>query len=169
MKTSSHIPAYYVVKSSVWTRHWKDTQKQFMRKKHKNVFVIYVVKSTVIKVLWKIIWQKPIFTFQKMTVSQNVINAKSLLIKWSNLTIIWSFVQVTPKILNANNVIKVSMTTLLTHTVAHSTKPSFMPKTNNQPPKKFLSVVLSWAKVVKYGKILTFKVNFLCQKISEYF
>ena len=24
-----------------------------------------------------------------------------------------------------------SMTTLLTHTVAHSTKPSFMPKTNN--------------------------------------
>ena len=28
------------------------------------------------------------------------------------------------------------MTTLLTHTVAHSTKPSFMPKTNNQPPKK---------------------------------
>ena len=31
-----------------------------------------------------------------------------------------------------------SMTTLLTHTVAHSTKPSFMPKTNNQPLKKFL-------------------------------
>ena len=28
------------------------------------------------------------------------------------------------------------MTTLLTHTVAHSTKPSFMPKTNNQPLKK---------------------------------
>ena len=42
-----------------------------------------------------------------------------------------------------------SMTTLLTHTVAHSTKPSFMPKTNNQPPKKFLSLALSWAKVVK--------------------
>ena len=36
-----------------------------------------------------------------------------------------------------------SMTTLLTHTVAHSTKPSFMPKTNNQPPKKFLSLALS--------------------------
>ena len=29
-----------------------------------------------------------------------------------------------------------SMTTLLTHTVAHSTKPSFRPKTNNQPLKK---------------------------------
>ena len=43
----------------------------------------------------------------------------------------------------------VSMTTLLTHTVAHSTKPSFMPKTNNQPPKKFLSLALSWAKLVK--------------------
>ena len=38
---------------------------------------------------------------------------------------------------------KVSMTTLLTHTVAHSTKPSFMPKTNNQPLKKFLSLSLS--------------------------
>ena len=62
-----------------------------------------------------------------------------------------------------------SMTTLLTHTVAHSTKPSFVPKTNNQPPKKFLSLALSWAKVVKNGKILTFKVNFLRQKISESF
>ena len=29
-----------------------------------------------------------------------------------------------------------SMTTLLMHTVAHFTKPSFMPKTNNQPPFK---------------------------------
>ena len=63
----------------------------------------------------------------------------------------------------------ISMTTLLTNTVAHSTKPSFMPKTDNQPPKKFLSLALSWAKVVKNGKILTFKVNFLCQKISESF
>ena len=59
-----------------------------------------------------------------------------------------------------------SMTTLLTHTVAHSTKPSFMPRTNNQPPKKFLSLAL---KVVKNGNILTFKVNFLCQKITESF
>ena len=41
------------------------------------------------------------------------------------------------------------MTTRLTHTVAHSTKPSFRPKTNNQPLKKFLSPGLSWAKVVK--------------------
>ena len=37
----------------------------------------------------------------------------------------------------------ISMTTLLTHTVAHSTKPSFRPKTNNQPLKKFLSLALS--------------------------
>ena len=36
-----------------------------------------------------------------------------------------------------------SMTTLLTHTVAHSTKPSFRPKTNNQPIKNFLSLALS--------------------------
>ena len=35
------------------------------------------------------------------------------------------------------------------HTAAHSTKPSFMPKTNNQTPKKFSSLALSWAKVVK--------------------
>ena len=64
---------------------------------------------------------------------------------------------------------EVSMTTLLTHTVAHSTKCSFMPKTNNQPPKNVLSLALSCTKVVKNGKILTFKVNFLCQKISESF
>ena len=36
-----------------------------------------------------------------------------------------------------------SMTTLLTHTVAHYTKPSFRPKTNNQLIKKFLSLSLS--------------------------
>ena len=65
--------------------------------------------------------------------------------------------------------LRVSMTTLLTHNFAHSTKPSFRPKTNNQPPKKFLSLALSCAKDVKNGKILTFKVNFLCQKISESF
>ena len=29
-----------------------------------------------------------------------------------------------------------SMTTLLTHTVAHSTEPSFGPKTNKQPQQK---------------------------------
>ena len=60
-------------------------------------------------------------------------------------------------------------TTLLTHTVAHSTKPSFMLKTNNQPHKKFLTLALSWAKVVKNGKTLTFKVNFLHQKLPESF
>ena len=36
-----------------------------------------------------------------------------------------------------------SMTSLLTHTVAHSTRPSFRPKTNNQPLKKFLSLKVS--------------------------
>ena len=62
-----------------------------------------------------------------------------------------------------------SMTQLLTHTVAHSTRPSFRPKTNNQPNKKFLSLAVTWVKVVKMCKILTFKVNFLCQKGSESF
>ena len=56
-----------------------------------------------------------------------------------------------------------SMTQLFTHSVAHSTRPSFRPKTNNQPFKKFLSLVVTWVKVVKMCQILTFKVNFLCQ------
>ena len=41
---------------------------------------------------------------------------------------------------------KGSMTQLLTHSVAHSTKPSSRPKTNNQPLKKFLGLVFSWSK-----------------------
>ena len=60
----------------------------------------------------------------------------------------------------------ISMTSLLAHTVAHSTRPSLRLKNNNQPHKKFLSLAVSWVKVVK---ILTFKVNFLCQKLSESF
>ena len=40
-------------------------------------------------------------------------------------------------------IIWVSMTSLLTHTVAHSTRPFFRPKTNNQPLKKFLSLAFS--------------------------
>ena len=56
-----------------------------------------------------------------------------------------------------------------THTVTHSTRPSFRPKINNQPLKKFLSLAVSWVEVGKYGKILTSKVNFLCQKLSESF
>ena len=62
-----------------------------------------------------------------------------------------------------------SMSSLLTHTVAYSTRPSFRPKINNQSLKKFSSLAVSWVKVVKNGKILTFKVNFLCQKLSESF
>ena len=36
-----------------------------------------------------------------------------------------------------------SMTSLLTHNVAYSTRPSFRPKTNNQPIQKFLSHAVS--------------------------
>ena len=61
------------------------------------------------------------------------------------------------------------MNSILTHTVAHSTMSWFGPKTNNQPLKKFLCFAVSWVKVVKNCKILTFKVNFLCQKLSESF
>ena len=42
-----------------------------------------------------------------------------------------------------------SMTSRLTHDVAHSTRHSFSPKTNNQPFKKFLSLPFSWVKVIK--------------------
>ena len=44
----------------------------------------------------------------------------------------------------------VSMTSLLTHTVAHSTRHSFRPKTNNQPLKKFLK--LSGLKIEVFQK-----------------
>ena len=63
----------------------------------------------------------------------------------------------------------VSMTQLLSHTIAHFTGPSFMLKANNQPYKKFLELAFSWVNIVKNCKILTFKVNFLCQKLSESF
>ena len=64
---------------------------------------------------------------------------------------------------------RVSMTSLLTHTVAHSTRPSFRPKTNNQTIKKYLSLAVSWVKVVKnctsFQKIKWFK-NWSFQKMS---
>ena len=52
-----------------------------------------------------------------------------------------------------------SMTSLLTHTVAYSTRSSFRPKTNKQPTKKCLSLTVTWVKVIKMCKILTFKVK----------
>jgi hypothetical protein len=42
-----------------------------------------------------------------------------------------------------NQFICTSMTSLLMHTVAHFTRPSFRPKTNNQPLKKYLSLAVS--------------------------
>ena len=79
----------------------------------------------------------------------------------------WNFYQ--NQQLNMHVPVSNSMSSILTHTVAHSTRPSYRPKVNNQPLKKFLSLAVSWVKVVKNGKILTFKVNFLCQKLSEPF
>ena len=46
----------------------------------------------------------------------------------------------------------ISMTSLLMHTVSHSTRPSYRPKTNNQPLKQCLSLSVSWVKVVKNTK-----------------
>ena len=45
-------------------------------------------------------------------------------------------------------------------------------KINKQPLKRFLSLTVSWVKTVKTGKILTFKVNCLCQtypNLSNFF
>ena len=42
-----------------------------------------------------------------------------------------------------------------------------MVKANNQPYKKALGLEYSWVNVVKNCKILSFKVNFLRQKLSE--
>ena len=61
------------------------------------------------------------------------------------------------------------MTSLLTHTVAHSSRSSFRPKTNNQPIEKFLILAVSSVKVVENGKILTFKHNFCKSKIIRIF
>ena len=49
----------------------------------------------------------------------------------------------------SSDIIVNSMTSLLMHNVAHSTKHSLRLKTNNQTLKKFLSLVFSWVKVVK--------------------
>jgi hypothetical protein len=57
----------------------------------------------------------------------------------------------------------------MTHIIAHFIGPSFMLKANNQPYKKVLDLAFSWVNMVKNCKILTFKVNFLCQKLSESF
>ena len=61
----------------------------------------------------------------------------------SKLFSLFSFLHVHPFFIVYPLEGQISMTTLLTHTVAHSTKPSFRPKTNNQPLKKFLGFVLS--------------------------
>ena len=60
-----------------------------------------------------------------------------------------------------------SMNSLLTHTVAHSTRPFFRPKTNNQPLKKFLSLAFSWVKLSKIvmSKIIWIFLFFLLKNI----
>ena len=57
-----------------------------------------------------------------------------------------------------------SMTSLLTYTVAHSTRPSYSPKVDNQPLKKFLSLVVSWVNDVKMAKFWLSKSIFYVKK-----
>ena len=63
----------------------------------------------------------------------------------------------------------INMTQLLLHTFAHFTGPSFRVKAKLLPNKIFLCLVKTCVKVVENCKILTFKVNFLHQKLSESF
>ena len=59
-----------------------------------------------------------------------------------------------------------SMTSLLTHTVAHFIRSSFRPKTNNQTLKKFLSLAVSWVKVVKFAKFWLSNIWVVSELIS---
>ena len=62
-----------------------------------------------------------------------------------------------------------SMTQLLSHTFAHLTGPSFILKAKLLPNKIVLGLTSTCIKVVENCKILTFKDNFLHQKLSESF
>ena len=62
-----------------------------------------------------------------------------------------------------------SMTQLLLHTFTHLTGSSFMLKAKLLPNKTFLGLMQTCIKGVENGKILTFKVNFLHQTLSESF
>ena len=61
----------------------------------------------------------------------------------------------------------ISMTSLLMHNVAQSTRHSFRLKTNNQPLKKFLSLAFSWVvkNWISFLKIKWFK-SWSFQKMS---
>ena len=65
--------------------------------------------------------------------------------------------------------LKVSMTQLWKHTVAHSTMPSFRPKANNQPIKKFFSIATTWVNVVKMCKNSDFQSQFSMSKMIRSF
>ena len=77
-------------------------------------------------------------------VLSEVFKAKKIKIR-KKRRIIHSFVKYLNLLMTGSQAVflYVSMTKLLMHTVAHSTKPYFMPKTNNQPPKMFLSLAIS--------------------------
>ena len=61
------------------------------------------------------------------------------------------------------------MTQLLPHTVAHSTRPSFRPKINNQPSKKFLSLEITWVKSLQNVQNSDFQSQFSKSKMIQIF
>ena len=62
-----------------------------------------------------------------------------------------------------------SMTSLLTHTVAHSTRPSFWPKTKNQPLKKCLKSCRQLSKSCQKLQNSDFQSQFSTSKINQIF
>ena len=73
----------------------------------------------------------------------NVIYIKELLIAMLVLLVLMGCVSLAVCYKNIRCLLKSSMTSLLTHNFAHSTRHSFRPKTNNQLLKKFLSLAFS--------------------------
>ena len=81
-------------------------------------------------------------------------------IRLENSSMIWP--AASPQILLDS--IYFSMTSLLAHTVAQSTKRRFLPKNLSQLVIFVIELAFTWSWVNKNHQNLIFKVNFLCQK-----
>ena len=121
-------------KSIVYYVNW------IFKKKQRLVYWVllwdpYVLRNYKKKLLWKIRSLK-IKTFQKINDLKNSFEH-------------FLFSYLPNYVYLCSNVCTFSMTSLLSHTVAYSTRRSFGSKTNNQHIKKCFSLAVSWVKVVK--------------------
>ena len=79
-------------------------------------------------------------------------------------TLLWCEIILKGQILNHYALITVSMTSLLPHTVAQSTKWRFLLKNLSQLVIFVIELAFTWSWVNKNHQNLIFKVNLLCQK-----